>query len=144
MAWELELNSARQFSTAEKEALTYVAGYIAYRVQDKDPSLGTISKNSADEPIFNSEWIKLLSLGGLTTPFHSWMNTVYEFEKIFCAVHSTTYYKGKHLIGSLINNLEKHYPEVNRDAIRLFCRVRTFIRIRFLNRNAYVFSKRKA
>ncbi|KFM72922.1 Transposable element P transposase, partial [Stegodyphus mimosarum] len=87
MAWELELNSARQFSTAEKEALTYVAGYIAYRVRDKDPSLGTISKNSADEPIFNSEWIKLLSLGGLTTPSHSWMNTVYEFEKIFCAVH---------------------------------------------------------
>ncbi|KFM70956.1 Transposable element P transposase, partial [Stegodyphus mimosarum] len=99
MAWELELNSARQFSTAEKEALTYVAGYIAYRVRDKDPSLGTISKNSADEPIFNSEWIKLLSLGGLTSPSHSWMNTVYEFENIFCAVHGTTYYKGKHVIG---------------------------------------------
>lgn len=120
---------------AEREALSYVAGYIAYKVRDKDPTLGAYSKNV---PSSNSDkWIKALSHGGLTVPSESWKKTVDEFEIVFASLHGENdmYSVRRGVIKELRRRLTDKFPNVCPQAIIAYARLRTFIRIRRFNEN---------
>lgn len=72
------------------------------------------------------------------------MEDVRKMDLIFRSVYGEKYCKGRGVIQKMIQELEQKLPHINKHAIRLFCRVRTFTRIRFLNRNASLVSARKA
>lgn len=144
--WESEAeDSLNSLSENEENALAFIAGFVAYRMRVKhnDPSLGILTKNLLDEPIYSS-WIKLLSAGGLTVPTPEWMETIREMEKVFRLIHGDSFQKSPGVTKNLISKLEARFPEINKSAIRLFSRIRTFIRIRHLNRTASLVSFRKA
>lgn len=142
--WLEDLNSSGvELSVVENEALNYIAGYIAHRVRAKDPSLGTVSKY-CENVCKTSKWTFLLSGGGLIIPTSTWMETIVKFETIFRNFHGCEFRKGRYVIENLFSLLERHFPEINKEAIKLYCRLRTFIRIRYLNREAKLFSHRKA
>lgn len=141
--WENEIQgkTTNELSWTDRQALTYVAGYIAYRVKGKYPSLGTISRNA--ENLNSAEWIKALSLGGLTVPTADWMKTVEQFETIFHSIHGTDISREKGIVRKLKTTLENQFPSVCKEAVHIYCRIRTFIRIRHLNRNRDLVSARR-
>lgn len=126
-----EINTAEGKCWAEEEAINYVAGYIAHKVKDKDPNLGEITKNITYE---NETWIATLSYGGLTEPTKEWKAIVRNFEEEFVQMHGHSLDRGKYVISRLKNQLGKKYSDVYPGAIALYSRLRTFIRIRHLNR----------
>lgn len=72
----------------EEEALSYVAGYVAFRVRNLDPSLGKMSREySEDVDKSGNSWIHSLSNGKLTVPSDEWKNTVNYFEVEFKSIH---------------------------------------------------------
>ena len=120
---------------AEREALSYVAGNIAYKVRDKDPTLGAYSKNV---PSNNSDkWIEALSHGGLTVPSESWKQTVDDFEIVFESFHGENdfYSVRRGVIEELRRRLTDKFPNVCPQAINAYARLGTFIRIRCFNDN---------
>lgn len=122
-------------SWAEEEAISYIAGYVAYKVREEDPTLGTMTKDLPPN-LQNDSWIEMLSYAGLTVPTDSWKNTVNDFEKVFESLHGKEdlYNKEKGVIKELKRRLSDKFPNVCPKAIHVYSRIRTFIRIRQLNR----------
>ena len=72
------------------------------------------------------------------------METINQMDRFFRKFQGETFFKGRGVITQLINEIESSFPTLNKKAIRLFCRLRTCIRIRHLNRNAALVSSHKA
>jgi uncharacterized protein YukE len=124
-------------SWAEKEALAYVAGYVAYKVRKVDPSLGKMSRDTAKEDLSNETWIKSLSHGKLTVPSEEWKSVITKFENVFLEYHGegTAFSKKPNVIKNLKLILSERFPTVCPQAIHVYSRIRTFIRLRAINRN---------
>lgn len=57
------------------EGLKYIAGYVAFKLKNKFPGLGTItSKKDSDIMLCESPWIKHVSKGGLCKPSHQFLD----------------------------------------------------------------------
>lgn len=118
-------------SWAESEALNYIAGYIAHKVKEKDSSLGQKTKNLGDE---TNTWVGILSYGGLTEPSEEWKKTIQMFEVEFKTMHGNSIDKEEQVIQRFKTLLETKFSNVCSEAIKLYARVRTFVRLRSLNR----------
>ncbi|GBM95119.1 hypothetical protein AVEN_46315-1 [Araneus ventricosus] len=136
MEWKIdEPSNYCGMTFSEHEGLKYIAGYIASRVRSEDSSLGYFSAEKTDSE--SAPWIYALSKGGLTVPTEAWLKITEEMECLFVSIHGKSgYHSGKNVTKQMIKILEEKYPDVNRKAIKIFSRLRTFIRIRYLNRNS--------
>ncbi|GBM73070.1 Transposable element P transposase [Araneus ventricosus] len=136
MEWKIdEPSNYCGMTFSEHEGLKYIAGYIASRVRSKDSSLGYFSAEKTESE--SAPWIYALSKGGLTVPTEAWLKITEEMECLFVSIHGKSgYHSGKNVTKQMIKILEEKYPDVNRKAIKIFSRLRTFIRIRYLNRNS--------
>lgn len=119
---------------AEEEAISYIAGYVAFKVRKHDSTLGTMSKYIPHETLGTVSWIHTLSYAGLTVPSDSWKKTVNEFETVFESLHGNKHNNKKGIVKELKKRLTERFPNVCPQAIHVYSRIRTFIRIRHVNR----------
>ncbi|KAJ8895943.1 hypothetical protein PR048_001284 [Dryococelus australis] len=67
--------------------IDHVAGYVAFKCKNIDSSLGSVQeKCDSNVP---TDWISIISQGGLTTPSFEWLDKVRQFEIVFAAFHGT-------------------------------------------------------
>ncbi|KAF0306299.1 Transposable element P transposase [Amphibalanus amphitrite] len=131
---------------ASDSALAHVAGYVARK---RPRSLGAPSAHAEDVPV-QALWTRLRSVGGMTVPTESFLELCRELETCFCAYHAM-HPDGLSRERGVIRNatrmmVEKYSRSVPCDKIlKVFVRVRTFIRLRTVNstRRAETLAKRK-
>ncbi len=125
-----------------KEALSYIAGYIAFKLKNEHPELGTKTTENEvwsdhdyclklDNSFF---WISTLSQGGLMKPSQEFLSLVQSFEKDFESFHCGKLAQRKKVIASFIQLLHQKYPETPLPIIKKFARTRSFIRMKELNK----------
>jgi hypothetical protein len=134
-----------------KEALSYIAGYIAFKLKNEHPDLGT--KTSESEVWSDHDycskldtsfmWISKLSQGGLMKPSQDFLSLIRSFEEEFERFHSGKLAKRKKVISSFIQLLHQKYPETPLPIIKKFARTRSFIRMKELNKKLTEFSFRQ-
>uniref|UniRef100_T1IK01 Uncharacterized protein n=1 Tax=Strigamia maritima TaxID=126957 RepID=T1IK01_STRMM len=105
-----------EIEQSEQDGLEYISGYIAFRCNDVDNSLG--KKISHFCPSSAPSWLKLISSNdGLFEPSENWLQLVKEFEVLFCQLHGTYINKSKGIIKELQNIISKKYPAVHKKII---------------------------
>lgn len=114
------------------DALKYIAGYVAFKCQNVDETLGECRAMS-DLQNVRKDWISVISRGGLVHPTIEWMHKVKQFEILFSEFHGQHVSKCRNVIRTLTTMLQDKFPDCNKKAIHLFVKTRTFIRIRHLN-----------
>jgi hypothetical protein len=114
--------------------LKYIAGFIAKKFCLKYPHLGIKTVDKADVQNYDSEWILALSRGGLTLPSKEFLSKIFWFENIFKEIHGNGLNTQHRVIETAIQYILKRFPDFPRDIIKKFVRIRTFIRIKELNR----------
>ena len=68
-------------------------------------------------------------------PSEEWMDTAKQMEVAFTSVHKQGISKESGVITSMCDMLSEKFPSLHKKVIKVFVRTRTFIRIRFLNKN---------
>ena len=116
----------------EMEALAFVAGYVAFKCQTIDPSLGCRASQAAPG-VVPDRWLRLVSRGGLTMPSEKWMATVREFEVIFCLVMGESVDGSPGIVRRLVACLAEKEPSLDHRVIRKLVKTRLHIRVRWLN-----------
>src|SRR6218665_653648 len=116
------------------DALHYLAGYVAFKLKRQHPDLGQVYSQISSVPVTCRMWLSCLSRGGLRIPSDGWFRAVEQLENDFRAQHGLGLRKEKNVIASLVRTLTTKFPTVPEAAIRCFIRTRTFIRMRYLNR----------
>ena len=134
-------DGAPQLHTAsdmQTEPLRYLAGYIAYRFQSTHPEMG--SKTTQLSPLPNApDWIAILSKGGLMAPSDSLFRLVLQLEISFLQFYGPT---GLHTCRNVVGKLQSFMASnvdctsVPVGAVRLYARLRTFIRMRYVGASA--------
>ena len=127
-------NSSQSSFDCGEQGLRYVAGYIAHKLRPLYPDLGC---KTCDEGLFVqdlSPWITQLSRGGLINPSEDFLATIKKFEVHFNALHKEKLDPSKGVISRLVQTLQLHHPDVALPIIKKYCRTRTFIRLKHLNR----------
>jgi hypothetical protein len=80
-------------------------------------------------------WIDLLSRGGLTEPSDFWLNRAIEMETDFELYHgNNSLKKGPGVMKNLVEELKIKYTDVPEQVLFTFVRIRTFIRLKYLDR----------
>ena len=116
----------------QMEALAFVAGYVAFKCQAIDPSLGCRASQAAPG-LVPDRWLRLVSRGGLTMPSERWMATVKEFEIIFCLVMGGSVDRSPGIVRRLVACLAEKEPSLDHRVIRKLVKTRLHIRVRWLN-----------
>lgn len=79
-------------------------------------------------------WIQTLSHGGLVEPSAKWKQAIKCFEMSFEDMRGEFIDENPNLAKRLNETLSKPHKHISKEAIRIYSRLRTFIRIRHLNR----------
>lgn len=122
------------------EALKYLAGYVAYRFRSKYEHLGNRAKPLIIN--FNCDWISYLTRGGLMMPSDILFNITCIMEECFNSFHGEKnlseedyiFQKVVRITQSKLSNEEKNL--VPFDVLLLLVRTRTYIRLKFINKDA--------
>lgn len=116
-----------------KEGMRYVAGFLAKSFLKTWPELGKKSSEFFFLEKVPSEWISLVSLGGLVQPSSLMMRMMTEFESIFQDFHKQQCHLGDNVMVSLMDCILMKFPGIPFPMVRKYVRTRTFIRIKYLN-----------
>ena len=115
----------------DSQALHYVAGYVVFKLAGKVSYLGYNPIHDSG----SSSWISRITFGGLMEPTSSWLEDARKLEAEFLEHHGNGIRRGDNIINALISALQK-YPQMHSLATRCHIRTRTFLRMRFLNRES--------
>ncbi len=128
-------------------ALAYIGGYIAFKCKCK-PGCNDLGTYSNDFSQVNSElpeeynWIFRMSKGHLSCSTPKFWGQIQNMEREFLKFHGFhDIFRGKDAVLKLTNEIISNFPEIPYFAVKLFCRLRLFIRIKKLN-NLYKEKKR--
>lgn len=112
---------------AQQEAMTYVAGYLAFRLKKTHPQfLGEAMENS---------WISEISKGNLVYPSQGLLDLIHEFELVFCLFHGKDLDTKPGVIQRFFELLKSKYPSCDDQLLKLYCRTRTFLRLKYLKKS---------
>lgn len=111
---------------SQQEAMTYVAGYLAYRLKKTHP-------HYVGKPVENS-WISEISKGNLIYPSQELLDLIHEFELVFCLFHGKKLDKNPGVIQRFLELLKSKYPSCDDQFLKLYCRTRTFLRLKHLKK----------
>ena len=89
-----------------------------------------------------SKYLNILSMGGLHVPSEVFMQYLRMFEQRFQTFNGSTIFDCVDPIESLASLLRVEFAEVEPDIINLFCKTRTFIRLKKLNNDLLCSKKR--
>ena len=133
-------------ASLERQALTYVAGYVAAKCMVIDPSLGQITSAASTEPRDERHaWILALSRGGLVVPSSQWLREVEELEDdIFFAMHGKGIDRGTGVVRRLTQAALKKLPNRDPRVLKKYAMTRTQVRVRELQRAIGEDAARKA
>lgn len=113
----------------DNHSMAYCAGYIAFKCKKFDTSLSVQESNNAE-----LKWIKTLSHGNLSLPSDQLLEFVKQCEKHFIAFHLGT--NNVNLKPNVVSNFSLYlcdiFPDVNVNIIKIYAKIRTFIRLRKL------------
>src|SRR5665811_2375890 len=134
----VEVVPLSQLTIEEKTKLCgseFLAGYIATKLIKENSELASNSGQSS------VGWVHFLSRGNLTTPSDFWFGTFLKFEEFFEAFHRPKYScdlklnKQPNVLRNLSNYLIATFPGVPIKAIQFYVRIRTFVRIKAINKH---------
>ena len=128
------LHSPETNFDCSSEGLAYIAGYLAFKFKHQYPELGV---KTCEAPVFpedNSRWITALSRGGLMKPSNNFLQTVHLFEMEFVKFHGGKVNQASNVVKRFSNILETKFPNVPADVVKKFSRLRTFVRLKELNK----------
>ncbi|KAF0297726.1 hypothetical protein FJT64_004843 [Amphibalanus amphitrite] len=124
-----------------REALVYVAGYLAHKCKDLDASLGKVIPpgSGGAELGFNRPelaWTLRVSRGGLTLPSECWQQQVEQFEVLFSLMHGDLDIdREPGVVRRLWEMLQDKYPHLDKRVLKKYAVTRTHMRIRDLERD---------
>ena len=96
----------------DRQALAYVAGYVAAKCLAIDPILGQVTSEPSAEPRDERHaWILALSRGDLVVPSSRWLREVEELEVVFFAMHDRDIVRGPGVVRRLANDAVEKFPD---------------------------------
>lgn len=111
----------------------YIAGYVAYWFRDKYSFLGNPTRDLGS--LDNSEYIMMLSRGGLMYPSEEFIKVANIMDDVFEEFHGSNQLKRKtkHIFQKVADLVMEKNDSVPRDALLCLVRTRTYIRLRKWN-----------
>lgn len=132
---ETTIQLEEETNNMKMESLRYVAGYVAFKLQSKFPELGT--KDSCENNVTQEfSWIETMSKGGLRIPSNEFLQCAKIIEESFTEFHGLSLRKECNVIKTvkmLADEKIKHL-KIPEEAVNRFILVRTYIRMRHLNK----------
>lgn len=123
---DFERVTAREI--VEKNALLYIAGYVAHRFRHKHSHLGVLTKNLPNLP---DDWVFFLSKGNCMYPCPSFLEAAEIMNEEFQKFHGNFFNKESKIFDKLTDIVcEKPNNNFPRKVIACLVRTRTFIRLR--------------
>ena len=119
----------------EREALAFIAGYVASSCQNFDSSLGLPTRLAPHNSSVPSSWIRMLSRGGLMVPSERWMSTVDAFDSLFCVIMGRDVDSQPGIVRRLMGLLMEKEPALDQRIARKLVSTRLYIRLRWLNQS---------
>lgn len=121
-----------------RDALEYIAGYLAKKFRKEMPTLGDFTYKLQDDSYNLPSWVQQLSFGGLVKPTATWLEKIVKWNKYFEIFHGSLHRKGPEVVRKLTLKIKKKEPQFPIELIRSFCKLRTIIRINFKNINTEI------
>uniref|UniRef100_A0A1B6CHC7 Transposable element P transposase n=1 Tax=Clastoptera arizonana TaxID=38151 RepID=A0A1B6CHC7_9HEMI len=121
------------------ESLRYVTGYVAFKHQNKFPELGT-KDNCASNVTQEFSWIEAMSKGGLRIPSNEFLQCAKTIEESFTQFHGLSLRKESDVkkVKSLVDDkIRVNHLNIPDETVNRFILVRTYIRMRHLNKFAF-------
>lgn len=123
---------------AEKDGLIYLSGWMARKFKNIHPSL---IKNCDSSN--NDDWISRLSYGKLTRPSDTLIEEIEKINREYKLYHPMFgFVKGKNVNKNFVNKIQEKIS-LPADVITAYVRLRTFIRIKYLNLHKKKINKSK-
>lgn len=116
----------------EREALAFVAGFVAHKVKAYCPHLGEPTRSAVPSRV-PDRWLRLLSRGGLLVPSQAWMEVVERFELTFCQTMGPEADHHPGIVARLLAALLQKEPTLDPRVARKLAVTRLHIRLRWLN-----------
>ena len=114
----------------DRQALAYVAGYVAAKCLAIDPILGQVTSEPSAEPRDERHaWILALSRGDLVVPSSQWLREVEELEVVFFAMHDRDIVRGPGVVRRLANDAVEKFPDRDPRVLKKYAMTRTQLRI---------------
>jgi len=112
-----------------------LAGFIAKKLSKKFPGLVLTAPEKVREPL---SWSQHISNGGLHVPSYTLLNLTRDWNKYFLIFHNSTSAKVKvnrmrRVTSTLSSRISADFPSFDSELIEAYVKMRTFIRIQFLN-----------
>ena len=132
-----------QTPSSEEESLAFVAGYVAYKCRDIDPTLGQPTSETQTSSPVPDAWVHAVSRGALYVPSEHWMAIVGAFDTSFKATMGSSVDSQPGIIRRLMSALLRLEPSLDRRVARKLVTTRLFIRLRYLNRGKLEITARR-
>ncbi|XP_043199632.1 uncharacterized protein LOC122369179 [Amphibalanus amphitrite] len=116
----------RQESRLSRQALAYVAGYVAAKCATVDSTLGKITSDASEVPRDERyAWIDTISRGGLTVPSAWWLEQVEQLEELFTTKHGGDIDRGPGVVRQLAEAAARKFPQLHPRVLRRYAMTRT-------------------
>lgn len=116
------------------DAFEYIAGFIAKKFKSTHPHLGDFTYKIKSDRAYNlPSWVQQLSFGGLIKPSADFLKTIKQWNKYFQVYHGDNNLRKEPLIVKNLALKIKKRETLSFDIINLFCKLRTIIRMNYLN-----------
>ncbi|KAF0298488.1 Transposable element P transposase [Amphibalanus amphitrite] len=128
-------SGATGVASLSRQALAYVAGYVAAKCATVDSTLGKITSDASEVPRDERyAWIDTLSRGGLTVPSARWLDEVEQLEVLFTTMHGGDVDRGPGVVRRLAEAAALKFPQLHPYVLRKYAMTRTQLRVREIRR----------
>ncbi|KAF0295320.1 hypothetical protein FJT64_007119 [Amphibalanus amphitrite] len=122
-------SGATGVASLSRQALAYVAGYVAAKCATVDSTLGKITSDASEVPRDERyAWIDTLSRGGLTVPSARWLDEVEQLEVLFTTMHGGDVDRGPGVVRRLAEAAALKFPQLHPYVLRKYAMTRTQLR----------------
>ncbi|KAF0297737.1 hypothetical protein FJT64_004828 [Amphibalanus amphitrite] len=113
-------------ASLSRQALAYVAGYVAAKCATVDSTLGKITSDASEVPRDERyAWIDTISRGGLTVPSAWWLEQVEQLEELFTTKHGGDIDRGPGVVRQLAAAAARKFPQLHPRVLRRYAMTRT-------------------
>ncbi|KAF0304011.1 Transposable element P transposase [Amphibalanus amphitrite] len=116
-----------------REALAFVAGYVAFKCRQIRGDLGQPTSSSLAPASVPSRWLETISRGSLYVPSQWWMGVVEDFNDTFSDVMGPTAVKTPGIVKRLTGCVLARAPGLDERIARKLASTRLHLRLRWLN-----------
>ena len=123
----------RNLKESAADGMFWACGFIAYKMKEIQPNLGTIQKYATNDHAKNT-FFSLMNHGGAKVPTKVFLKDYHEMESLFQAYHPKFGVRpGRGLFTKFFNKLKKEFPYYLDPVLRMVTKVLTSFRMKALN-----------